>query len=134
VIIVDTNVWSELTKPGPDQRVCEFLIEQDADLWLSVIVIAEIRRGLENPKAAHRRAVLLAWLSSLEHDFAPRLLGFDADMAHMFGALLARRQGEATLLDLQIAAQALAQDATIATRNVRDFAWTGVKLIDPWRA
>jgi toxin FitB len=132
VIIVDTNVWSALTKPAPDRRVCDFLIEYDADLWLSVIVIAEIRRGLENPKAAHRRVALLGWLNVLEADYAARILSFDADMAHLFGALLARRQGEATLLDLQVAAQALAHDATVATRNIKDFAWTGVKLVDPW--
>ena len=134
MIVVDTNVWSELTKPAPDRRVCTFLIEHDAELWLSVIVIAEIRRGLEMPKAAHRKTALLGWLNGLEAGYATRILPFDADMAHLFGALLARRQGEATLLDLQVAAQALAQDATIATRNTRDFAWTGVKLVDPWKA
>jgi toxin FitB len=132
VILVDTNVWSELTKPAPNIRVCDFLIDHDADLWLSVIVIAEIRRGFENPKAAFRREGLRAWLAEIEQDYAARILAFDADMAHVFGALLARRQGEATLLDLQIAAQALAHDATIATRNVKDFAWTGVRLVNPW--
>jgi predicted nucleic acid-binding protein len=134
VILVDTNVWSELTKPVPDRRVSAFLIENDANLWLSVIVIAEIRRGLEMPKALYRRPVLLPWLEALETDYGTRILPFDADMAHMFGALLARRQGEATLLDLQVAAQALARGATVATRNVKDFAWTGVKLVNPWES
>jgi toxin FitB len=132
VILVDTNAWSELTKPAPDSRVTKFLVENDADLWLSVIVIAEIRRGLEMPKATQRRPVLLTWLEALETDYAARILPFDADMAHMFGALLARRQGEGVLLDLQVAAQALARDATVATRNVRDFEWTGVRLVNPW--
>lgn len=132
MILVDTNVWSELTKPAPDARVRRFLIDHDADLWLSVIVIAEIRRGLEMPKAAHRRPSLLGWLDALEIDYGTRILIFDADMAHLFGALLARRQGEATMLDLQVAAQAIARDAIVATRNVKDFAWTGVKLVNPW--
>jgi toxin FitB len=132
VILVDTNVWSELTKPAPDRRVTNFLIENDADLWLSVIVIAEIRRGLEMPKAIQRRAALLKWLEALETDYSARILPFDADMAHMFGALLARRGGEAKLLDLQVAAQALACDATVATRNVKDFVGTEVKLVNPW--
>jgi toxin FitB len=132
VILVDTNAWSELTKPAPDSRVTKFLVENDADLWLSVIVIAEIRRGLEMPKATQRRPVLLTWLQALETDYSARILPFDADMAHMFGALLARRQGEGVLLDLQVAAQALARDATVATRNVRDFEWTGVRLVNPW--
>jgi toxin FitB len=132
VILVDTNVWSELTKRAPNDRVRDFLIDHDSDLWLSVIVIAEIRRGFENPKAAFRRESLRAWLAEIERDYSARILPFDADMAHVFGALLARRQGEATLLDLQIAAQALAHDATIATRNAKDFVWTGVKVVNPW--
>jgi toxin FitB len=134
VILVDTNVWSELTKPAPSQRVCQWLIENDEALCLSVLVIAEIRRGLEMPKAANRRTDLLRWLNGLEATYAPRILPFDADAAHLFGALLARRQGEATLLDLQIAAQAMAADMPVATRNGKDFARTGVALIDPWNA
>lgn len=132
MILVDTNVWSELTKPAPNARVTNWLIDHDEELWLSVIVIAEIRRGLEMPKAHSRRDGLLTWLATLEADYATRILPFDADMAHMFGALLARRSGEATLLDVQIAAQALAHDMTLATRNVKDFAWTGVTLVNPW--
>ncbi|MBK8628929.1 MAG: type II toxin-antitoxin system VapC family toxin [Sphingomonadales bacterium] len=132
MILVDTNVWSELTKPTPSVRVTNWLIDHDAELWLSVIVIAEIRRGLEMPKAHARRGGLLTWLATLEADYATRILPFDADMAHLFGALLARRNGEATLLDVQIAAQALAHDMTLATRNGKDFAWTGVKLVNPW--
>jgi predicted nucleic acid-binding protein len=132
LILVDTNVWSELTKPAPNPRVREFLIDHDEVLWLSVVVIAEIRRGLEMPKAHHRRDALLDWLAELEGSYAAHILPFDADMAHLFGALLAQRQGEATLLDLMIAAQALAADMTLATRNVRDFAWTGVRVVNPW--
>jgi predicted nucleic acid-binding protein len=133
-MLVDTNVWSELTKPAPDPRVCQWLIEHDHALWLSVLVIAEIRRGLEMPKARPRRADLLRWLNGLEATYNSRILKFDADAAHLFGALLARRQGEATLIDLQLAAQAMAADMPIATRNGKDFAWTGVALIDPWNA
>jgi hypothetical protein len=131
-MLVDTNVWSELTKPAPDPRVRQWLIENDHALWLSVLVIAEIRRGLEMPKARARRTDLLRWLNELEATYGTRILNFDADAAHLFGALLARRQGEATLIDLQLAAQAMAADMPIATRNGKDFAWTGVALIDPW--
>lgn len=131
MILVDTNVWSELTKPAPNARVCQWLVDNDEALCLSVLVIAEIRRGLEMPKAAARRTGLLHWLTALEATYAERILPFDADAAHMFGALLARR-GEARLLDMQIAAQAIAADIPVATRNGKDFAWTGVALIDPW--
>jgi len=133
-MLVDTNVWSELTKPAPDPHVRQWLIENDHALWLSVLVIAEIRRGLEMPKARPRRADLLRWLNGLEATYGNRILTFDADAAHLFGALLARRQGEATLIDLQLAAQAMAADMPIVTRNGKDFAWTGAALIDPWNA
>ncbi|MBX9884904.1 MAG: PIN domain-containing protein [Novosphingobium sp.] len=133
-MLVDTNVWSELTKPAPDPRVRQWLIEHDRALWLSVLVIAEIRRGLEMPKARPRRDSLLRWLNGLEATYTSRILSFDADAAHLFGALLARRQGEASLIDLQLAAQAMAADMPIATRNGKDFAWTGAQLIDPWNA
>lgn len=132
MILVDTNVWSELTEPAPNPRVTRWLIDNDDRLCLSVLVIAEIRRGLEMPKAQPRRDDLLRWLNGLEAAYADRILPFDADAAHLFGALLARRQGEATLLDLQIAAQAMAADIPVATRNGKDFAWTGAALIDPW--
>ncbi len=132
MILVDTNVWSELLKRAPNVRVQDWLMENDQKLWLSVIVIAEIRRGAEMPKASLRRPALLGWLRGLEESYAPRICNFDADAAHMFGALLARRPSEATLLDIQIAAQALARDMTVATRNVKDFVWTGVTLVNPW--
>ena len=128
----DTDVWSELTKPAPKPRVRQWLIDNDEAPCLSIPVFAEIRRGLEVPKAAPRRADLLRRLNGLETTYAQRILTFDADAAHVFGALMARRQGEPTLLNLQIAAQTLAADFPVATRNGKDFAWTGVALIDPW--
>lgn len=134
MIVVDTNVWSELTKDRGDARILEWLVARHQQLWLSVIVVAEIRMGLELPKAAARRDTLIRWLNGLEDTYAKRILTFDAAAAHVFGALLARRRGEATMLDLQIAAQALVRDIPVATRNIRDMSWTGVKLINPWTA
>lgn len=134
MIVVDTNVWSVLFSRRPDAQVVDWLAEHDAELWLSTIAIAEIRYGAELPRAAAIRPRLLAWLNALEDSYADRILPFDADMAHMFGALRARRPEHTVLLDLQLAAQALARDGVVATRNVKDFAWTGVKLIDPWGA
>jgi toxin FitB len=132
LIIVDTNVWSVLVSRRPDTRVVDWLVEHESQLWLSAIVISEIRYGAELPKALTIRPVLTAWLAGLESAYAARTLSFDADAANLFGALRARRPEEGKLLDLQLAAQGLAQDATIATRNIKDFAWTGVKLVDPW--
>ncbi len=132
MILVDTNVWSELTKRKPEKRVLDWLIANDSQLCLSVIVIGEIRMGAELPKAQEFRPKLLQWLAQLEDTYAQSILDFDADAAHLFGALRAQRRRDSTLIDLQLAAQALSRDWTLATRNVRDFAWAGVKVIDPW--
>lgn len=132
MIIVDTNVWSVLFSRRPNPRVVGWLAEHEAQLWLSTIAISEIRYGAELPQAAAIRAKALDWLHGLETTYAPRTLPFDADAAHVFGGLRAQRPELTVLLDLQLAAQALAHDATIATRNLKDFAWTGVKLVDPF--
>lgn len=132
MIVVDTNVWSVLFSRRPEPRVVDWLAEHESQLWLSTVAIAEMRYGAELTRARDIRPRILAWLAGLEETYASRILPFDADAAHMFGALRARRPEVSVLLNLQLAAQALAHDATIATRNINDFAWTGVKLVDPW--
>ncbi|MFN3818897.1 PIN domain-containing protein [Blastomonas sp.] len=137
MILLDTNVWSVLRKPDGNRDIVHWMTERMADTWLSVIVIAEIRAGLENPSASHKRDALEAWLADLEILYAERTLPFDSAAAHVFGRLIAQRKlekQETKLLDLQLAAQALAHDCPVATRNIRDFEWTGVLLIDPWTA
>jgi toxin FitB len=132
LILVDTNVWSVLASRHPNARVVDWLTEQDPHLWLSTIVIAEIRFGAELPKAKPFRTTLVNWLHGLEEAYSDRVLAFETDAANLFGALRARRPEASNLLDVQIAAQAIARDMTVATRNVKDFAWTGVKLVNPW--
>ena len=137
MILLDTNVWSVLRKPRGQEKVVEWISQRMDNAWLSVIVIAEIRFGIENPKARAMRDALEQWLDDLEILCADRTLAFDGRSAHIFGALVARRKlakQETKLLDLQIAAQALAYDCPIATGNVRDFDWTGARVIDPWTA
>lgn len=137
MILADTNVWSELSKPNGDPRIARWIGERMDQIWLSTIVIAEIRVGIENPKAAHRRDDLLQWLADIELTCTDRLLPFDKASAHLFGELVGRRKmekQETKLLDIQIASQAIAHGMTIATRNTRDFAWTGAMMIDPWRS
>lgn len=137
MILVDTNVWSELTKPAKNPAVDRWLRTNTPDLVLSSIVVAEIRFGIELPKAAGRRTALETWLAGLESRFADRLLSFDRASAHAFGLIAAKRRAdleEAKILDMQIAAQAIAHRMDIATRNIRDFEWTGVTVIDPWKA
>ena len=112
-----------------------WIAERNDQIWLSVIAVAEIRMGIENPAAAAKRERLTEWLADLELLYAKRILEFDLASAHVFGKLTAQKKlqkQETKLLDLQLAAQGIAHGCPIATRNVKDFAWTGVELVNPW--
>lgn len=137
MILFDTNVWSVLPKPAGQEQVATWISERMDDAWLSVIAISEIRMGIENPQATQHRDLHARWLADLLTLCENRILDFDTASAQIFGTLVARRKmqkQETKLLDLQLAAQALVRDCPIATRNVKDFDWTGVKLINPWDA
>lgn len=131
-MIADTNVWSELTRPKGKPEVLVWLTANNAELWLSVVVIAEIRAGAESPQAGEKRPALQKWLATLEAEYRERTLMLDPAAAHALGKLLVSRPPDARMLDTILAAQALSRDRPIATRNLRDFEWTGVKLINPW--
>jgi toxin FitB len=135
LILVDTNVWSEQTKADSDPAVMAWMEANDADLVLSTLVIAEIQYGIELPRAAKRRPHLEAWLRGLEDRYWGRVWSFDEDDARAYGRLAASTEANARdpqIIDLQLAAQALARGAAVATRNVADFAWTGARLVNPW--
>ncbi len=132
MILVDTNVWSELNKRSGELRVMQWLARNEPHLRLSVLVIAELRAGYENPRALPIRPKLEKWLIELEAAFAGRIDVFDARDAHIYGQLAAQRTIGAKVLDVQLAAQALSRGMAVATRNVKDFAWTGVKVVNPW--
>ena len=137
MILFDTNVWSVLPKPAGQEHVARWISERMEHSWLSVIVIAEIRMGIEKPDAAAKRDLLERWFADLLILCADRILDLDSAAARIFGTLVARRKlerQETKLLDIQLAAQALAHDCPVATRNGRDFEWTGARVIDPWTA
>ncbi len=135
MILVDTNVWSELAKPDGDPTVLAWLEANDHQLALSTLVMAEIQYVIELPKAARKRPHLTLWLRGLEERYWSHVWHFDAEDARAYGRLAASKEANARdpqIIDLQLAAQALARGASLATRNVKDFAWTGVPVIDPW--
>lgn len=137
MILVDTNVWSELAKPRGNIAVLSWLEANDSELALSALVIAEIQYGIELPDAAHKRPDLERWLAGLETRYLDRTLVFGPEAAHRYGHLAARpevKQRKPQIIDMQIAAQALTHSIPIATRNAKDFEWIGVSLIDPWKA
>ncbi len=135
--LLDTNVVSEWTKPRPDPGVVAWLAALDEDrAFLSVVTLAELRRGVERLEPGRRRDRLRAWL---EHDlptrFEGRVIGIDAPIAHAWGRLLARAQAAGqtvTTMDGFLAATAQVTDLTLVTRNVRDFAATGTPVHNPW--
>ena len=137
--LLDTNVVSEWTKPQPNPGVVEFLANSDEDsLFLSVITLAELRRGVDRLPAGRRRQRLDAWLSNdLPSRFAGRLLGIEPPVADAWGRLIARREREGRQLgamDGWIAAIAEMHALTLVTRNVADFAGTLQDIVDPWTA
>jgi len=137
MILLDTNVVSELMRPAPSEAVLAWFAAQDAaDLYLSAIGEAELRRGAAMLPAGKRRAQLIAAIDAMiTEDFAGRILPFDSAAAQAFvlGFLERRAAGRPiSLADGQIAATARAQGAAIATRNTADFAGCGLAVIDPW--
>lgn len=134
MILADTNVWSETSKPNGSRKVVRWIADNKNQLWLSTIVIAEIRAGIENPDAADKRNEIEDWLATIEKGQASRTLFFDRPAAYALGKLLISKPQDKKMLDALLAAQAIAHDCPIATRNVKDFEWTGVKLINPWEA
>ena len=135
--LLDTNVLSELRRPLPDRRVVSWLEHVDEDrVFLSVISIAEVARGLQLLEPGRRRDALAQWL---EHDlvdrFASRLLLVDTSAAMIWGRLMAdaKRLGRGlSVMDGWIAAIAVSRDLILVTRNQKDFEGLGMSLFDPW--
>ncbi len=139
MILLDTNVISELLRPAPAPRVEAWLGAQNgSDVHLSAVSEAELRLGVALLPAGSRRAALAGAMDAiLDEDFRGRILPFDSAAARAYATIVAERRSEGRPIgqfDAQIAAIARAHGATVATRNVRDFEGCGVDLIDPWQA
>jgi hypothetical protein len=135
--LLDTNVVSESTRPQPELRVLEwFAAQPDEALFLSVLTLGELRRGILLLEEGRKRRALLRWLEQeIEPSFGSRVVAVDAAVMQAWAELQARaaRIGRAVpVMDGLFAASALAHDLTLVTRNVADFAATGVKLLNPW--
>lgn len=136
---MDTNVLSEVTKLAPDARVLEWLNRLDEDRsFISVVSIAEIRRGVALMDDGRKREALAEWLArDLPQRFEQRVLPVDESVALAWGDLmgLAKRRGRGlSSMDGLIAATAIAQELTLATRNTKDFEGFEIELFDPWTA
>ena len=134
--LVDTCVLSELRKrerAAPSVRRWFDEAPEDA-LWLSAVVLAELRRGVELKRRRDPRAgeALDTWLHGLTAQFAGRILAIDALVADAYGRL--GIPDPLPVADGLIAATALVHDLVVVTRNTPDFARAGVRLLDPWRS
>lgn len=137
MILIDTNVVSELMRANPDAAVLSWFGRQDvAALYLSAVSEAELRRGVAIlPEGQRRNALQAAVDAMIAEDFADRVLPFDSAAAVAFAAVFAPRRAAGRPIsfpDCQIAATARAREAAVATRNVDDFEGCGIVVMDPW--
>lgn len=137
MILLDTNVISELMRPEPAQIVLDWFGALDAgDLFISAITEAELRTGVAILPDGQRRDRLQAAIDAMiDQDFQSRVLPFDSLAAKAYAEIAAQRRAAGRPIaeaDCQIAAIARATDAPIATRNVKDFDGCGVCVINPW--
>jgi predicted nucleic acid-binding protein len=137
VILIDTNVVSELMRPAPARAVLTWFGGQDpSGLHFSAVSEAELRRGVAIlPKGRRRDALQAAIDAMVAEDFAGRVLPFDGMAAVAFATVFADWRAEGrpiSFADCQIAATALAHGAAVATRNVADFEGCGIAVLNPW--
>ena len=139
MIVLDTNVLSELMRSAPDAAVTHWVATQSAaSLFITTITQAEILHCVRLlPQGRRRNAIAAAVDAMFEEDFVGRILSFSSHAAHAYADVaVARRQSGRPIsqFDAQIAAIAKAAGAGVATRNVADFEGCGISVIDPWRS
>ena len=135
--LLETNIVSELVRPRPDPRVTQWLDSTDEELlFLSVLTLGEIRKGITTLTDRARKTRLEAWLSgNLLARFDGRILPIDHATAYRWGQIsgsLAAQGSPLAVIDGLLAATALHHNLTLVTRNTRDVARTRVEVFDPW--
>jgi toxin FitB len=139
VIILDTNVISELTRPVPDSGVIAWLDSlPPEEAAITAITAAELRYGIRRLPDGRRKTELSEAVSALINtDFRGRVEPFDALAADQYADVVSARERTGKpigISDAQIASICRVLNATLATRNTADFTGTGVNLVNPWKA
>jgi tRNA(fMet)-specific endonuclease VapC len=137
--LLDTCVISELVAKQPNPRVLEWVDTLDADgIYISVITVGEITKGIEKLPNSKRRQELSDWLENeLLIRFQDNMIELDVNILIQWGKLNARLEisgQRAPAIDSLIAATALEHELILVTRNVSDFEGTGVEILNPWES
>lgn len=137
MIVLDTNVLSEMLRPKPSEQVESWMAAQSpALLFTTTVTQAEILYGVALLADGRKRGKLSAAIGAIfDEDFAGRILPFDTDAAAAYAAIAAARKNAGrpiSQFDAQIAAITRSRGAVLATRNTRDFEGCGIELADPW--
>jgi len=136
MIILDTNVLSALMRQVPDQNVVTWLDQQPrTSVWTTSVTVFEVRFGLQILAVGKRRTLLTEAFEELLARMGQRVLTFDVAAAREASDLMAARNKKGRpgdLRDTMIAGIALAQHATLATRNIAHFQDTSIPLVNPW--
>jgi predicted nucleic acid-binding protein len=132
--LLDTNVVSELSRPRPNPRVTSWLAAVPSQsIYVSVLTLGEIRFGILLTPDATRRERLRLWLENdLPRWFEGKLLPVTREVADRWGRLAAEARRPLARFDSLLAATALHHDLGLVTRNVRDFQFPGLEVINPW--
>lgn len=134
--LLDTNVISEVRRKTPDPSVIEWFSTRPAStLYLSVLTLGELRKGIESVKDLDRRLKLTDWLETdLSAFFKGRILPIDVKVAERWGKLLATAGRPLPAIDSLLGATAAHYSLNIVSRNSRDFENLGLSIINPWTA
>ena len=135
MILLDTNVLSELTRPAPDPNVVAWLERNDERLALPSVALAELRYGIARLPTGRRQSSLFEFWDATRKRFIGRTYSFDDRAAEAYGDLAAateRRGARVQIVDGQIAAIAKVHRMSVATRDVGGFLHTGVVVVNPW--
>ncbi|MCF7848616.1 MAG: type II toxin-antitoxin system VapC family toxin [Kiritimatiellales bacterium] len=136
--LLDTCLLSELTKPEPSAKVIEWIAVQDeTHLFISVLTIGEILKGIGKLPKGRKKLRLQAWIDhDLRERFKGRILSVDDEAAETWGTLSAEAESKGKklpVIDGLLAATAIANGLTVATRNTKDIQASGANCINPWQ-
>ena len=132
--LIDTNVISELVRKKPNANVVKWFGKLDNDLiYISVLTLGEIRKGIATMQDKNHKQKLLIWLEqSIPEWFGSRILSINTEVANKWGKLLAELKNPPSAIDSLIAATALHYDLIMVTSNEKDFKFPGLEVINPW--